>query len=138
MIRAATLDDLPDVAILMQEFNLQVTSSSMPLSYYGEILETLLETGTVIVSDTHNGITGAIVGQVITNPFFGEQFLQEVAWYATDNSGMSLLRAFVREARNRKLDSVYLTVLETAGERVHNLLTRVGFNAMERSYTMKL
>lgn len=138
MIRKATPDDLVDVALLMQEFNKTVTGTYMPLEAYGETLERLLDEGVILVSDTNAGICGAIVGQVITNPFFGMQFLQEVAWYATDNSGMRLLTAFVQEAKDRELDSVYLTVLETAGERVHNLLKRIGFDTVERSYMMKL
>lgn len=138
MIRHATQDDLVDVALLMQEFNKTVTGSSMGLEVYGEILERLLTDGVILVSDGDGGVRGAIVGQVITNPFFGMDFLQEVAWYATDNSGMALLRGFIAEAKERQLDSVYLTVLETAGPRVHNLLNRIGFDAVERSYMMKL
>lgn len=138
MIRKATADDLVDVALLMQDFNNLATGTQMPLEAYGETLEVLLEEGVILVSDTEAGIRGAIVGQVITNPFFDMQFLQEVAWYATDNSGMHLLKAFVQEAKDRELDSVYITVLETAGERVHNLLKRIGFDTVERSYIMKL
>jgi N-acetylglutamate synthase-like GNAT family acetyltransferase len=139
MIRKAELEDLSDVAILMQDFNQQVTGTRLPLEQYGEILEQLLDgSGVVLISDTDEGVKGAIVGQVISNPFLGNAMLQEIAWYATDNSGMGLLRAFIKEAKDQELDSVYLTVLETAGERVHNLLKRIGFDAVERSYTMKL
>lgn len=139
MLRHATSDDLVDVAVLLQEFHGKITGTQLPLSEYGEALEKFFDAGNVvIVSDTHEGIRGVIAGQVISNPFFGTHFLQEVAWYATDNSGMRLLNAFVQEAKDRNLDSVYLTVLEAAGERVHNLLKRVGFDAVERSYMMKL
>lgn len=139
MIRKAELEDLSDVAILMQDFNQQVTGTRLPLEQYGEILEQLIDgMGVVLISDTDAGVKGAIVGQVISNPFLGNAMLQEIAWYATDNSGMGLLRAFIKEAKDQELDSVYLTVLETAGERVHNLLKRIGFDAVERSYTMKL
>jgi hypothetical protein len=139
MIRKAELEDLSDVAILMQDFNQQVTGTRLPLEQYGEILEQLIDgMGVVLISDTDAGVTGAIVGQVISNPFLGNAMLQEIAWYATDNSGMGLLRAFIKEAKDQELDSVYLTVLETAGERVHNLLKCIGFDAVERSYTMKL
>jgi hypothetical protein len=139
MIRRAELIDLPDVAILMQDFNQRVTGTRLPLETYGEILEKLIAgNGIVLISDTDAGVHGAIVGQVISNPFLGNAMLQEIAWYATDNSGMGLLRAFIKEAKDLELDSVYLTVLETAGQRVHNLLNRIGFDAIERSYMMKL
>jgi N-acetylglutamate synthase-like GNAT family acetyltransferase len=140
MIRHATTDDLVDVAVILREFNERITGQHLPLPEYGETLEKFFDAGNVLlVSDTESGIKGIIAGQVLSNPFFGtSQFLQEVAWYATDNSGMRLLQAFIKEAKDRELDSVYLTVLETAGERVHDLLKRIGFNAVERSYMMKL
>lgn len=137
MIRRATAEDYADVAKLMQKFAERI-GSPHDLAFFGTAVENLIDNEVVVVSDTDNGITGAILGKVVYDAMTDTDLLQEVAWYAEDNSGIFLLKAFIAEAKEIGVASIYFSVLETAGERVHKAMSLLKFTPVERSYRLTL
>lgn len=137
MIRPATVEDAHDLRRLLTDFTRLVLDEDVGAHEYEDVLLDLIENHVVLVSDT-DGVTGLILGQYIQHPFWKKTMLQEVAWYATDNTGGDLLRAFIKVGKEAKADAIYLTVLESAGTRVHAAMQRLGFELIERSYMMKI
>lgn len=137
MIRLATREDIPVVASIAQKFYLSAVAETCPWEVAVAVITDCLENGVLLVSDS-DGVQGLLAGRFIENPLIRSRVLQEVCWYSKDNSGIALLRAFIAEGRKREADTVYLAVLESAGERVHRLLPKLGLAPMERGYTMKL
>ena len=137
MIRPATLEDIHDVRRLLADFSRLVLDEDIAMDEYTGVLENMITSEVVLVSDT-DGVTGVILGHYIQHPFWKKTMLQEVAWYATDNAGGSLLREFIRVGKRANADAIYLTVLESAGTRVHAAVQRLGFEGIERSYIMKI
>lgn len=137
MIRQANAADYADIAKLMQRFAESI-GSSHDLAFFGDAVENLVDNGVVLVSDTDEGITGAILGKIVYDAMTGTDLLQEVAWYAEDNSGIFLLKAFIAKAREIGVASIYFSVLETSGERVHKAMALLNFIPVERSYRLTL
>lgn len=138
MIRKASYADIPDLCELLREFSLSVSDEGMDGDVMEDNLVKLVDHGVVLVSD-NNGVHGVIIGTFLYNPFWRSTMLQEVVWYARDNSGVGLLRAFVKAAKESNAEQVFFTVLEPAiDERMLRLLTRMGFDAVERSFIKKL
>lgn len=137
MIRTATIEDIHDLRRLLRDFARIVLDEDIATVEYEDTLVELIENHVVLVSDT-DGITGLILGQFMAHPFWKKTMLQEVAWYATDNTGGALLREFIRRGKEAKADAIYMTVLDSAGPRVHAALQRLGFVGVERSYMMTI
>lgn len=139
MIRSATEDDVENLVEFLQEFHRKVNGTEYDLVSAESVIWECVCNGVTIVSTTEGDITGAILGSIVEHPFMQQRLLQEVAWYAEDNSGYNLLKAFIKVAKRIGADSVHFTVIEPVSEQAERILTkRIGFSPLERSYLMKL
>jgi hypothetical protein len=98
MIRKAEIEDKADIIRLLQEFTKSVMGEDIAANEYEEHFDLVMDTGVMLVSDS-DGVQGVITGQMIEHPFWRKKMLQEVAWFAKDNSGIALLRAFIKAGK---------------------------------------
>lgn len=139
MIRSAHDEDVDAVVDFLHAFHRKVNGTEYDLVAAEAAVWECVHNGVAIVSTTDGEITGAIIGNLLDHPFMQQRLLQEVAWYAEDNSGYYLLKAFVERATEIGAASVHFTVIEPVSERMERILTkRIGFSPLERSYLMKL
>lgn len=139
MIRDAVEHDLPVICSLIVEFYKSVMDKDTYAEEYRDIVEGLMESGIVLVSEQDGNITGFMIGRLIDSPMFKTMMLQEVAWFDKAGNGGRLARAFVQAAKELEVDAIYMTVLESAGQRTHDFVQRVMKGVpIERSYLIKM
>jgi len=134
MIRMAGSGDLEFLMIITQEFNDKLYGVPLNIDKTWDTLELIVEgpMGVAYVSDR-----GAIVGTIEEDPFRNYTVLQERGWYATDRSGLRLLRAFIQHGIDIGVDEIRMTTLEInpAAER---LLEHSGFDRKETSWGLRV
>lgn len=137
-VRTSTDADADGILELLEEFN-----SKTPMPALRQEVRVFLqammqdENSVVLVSDT-GSINGVLIGTVVHNPIYDTIWLQEMVWYARDNSGVRLLSAFEQAGKRLGVSMVYMTALATTDERIDCLLNRRGYLQFERSYVKNL
>lgn len=132
-IRRATLSDLPEILDRTAEFNSVFYPVRLDPVKTLVACTDMIRNHSVFVSDR-----GYIAGTVLEDPFRDRKILVELGWYATDGNGIRLLRRFIQEAKDLKVDTVCMSTLQTSNNSASKLLTRMGFIASETSYTLDL
>lgn len=140
MIFQTTLDDTEELVQFLEPFMTQVHQTEYKPKVVYDGIRNCLATGEFsFISVQDNIIRGVFLGMLVHNPLMNKNMLQEVVWYAKDNSGYSLLKAAINAARLHEVDYFHHTMIEPVDPRAHKLLTkRIGFSPLERSYLMKL
>lgn len=147
MIRAATPDDVPEIARLGALFHAQAGWEEIPYSEAdcAASLSALMASPNFIclVSD-NGGIDGMIAG--VTSPvYFNHAHLsgEELFWWVSDSApqmaGIKLITGLEKEARSRGVATWQMKSLSRLnGERMDALYTRLGYRASERSFIKEL
>jgi hypothetical protein len=133
MIREAGLRDWPEVSAKVFAFNdayfhIPVNEDKL----YGWF-EQHVSTGVILLS-----AAGLIAGLRIVDPVRDWTVLAETAWYDTGRDGVRLLRDFIQVGRARHVDEVRMTTLNTTPPGVTKLLSKHGFEEIERSHRLIL
>lgn len=134
MIRQATSDDIPHLINLISRFNdeyYRVTVvNPQKLDRW---LRANMENGVIYVTDT-----GFIAGLLVDDPMRDWTALVETGWYDTGRGGVRLLRRFIEFGETCGADEVRMTTLNTTPAGAMTLLTRMGFEEIERSHRLTL
>jgi len=139
MIRLATPSDRITIRELVAEFNTK-TGNKTTGDVVLETVDMMIAEQLVLVSVNKyaDQVTGVIAGRLFWSELDQCHAAQEVLWYDTGGAGGLLYRAFIREARRRGAQVLYMTVLEQSGEKAHRLVQALGATLLERTYHMKL
>jgi len=137
-VRRSTLEDVDGILELLTEFNDRTPMPSLRPDVRVFLEAAIQDEDSVVLVSENSGIQGVLIGRQNLNPIYDTIWLQEMAWYARDNSGVRLLLEFERVARSRGVDYVYMATLFNTDSRVHDLLTRRGYLQLERSYVLQL
>lgn len=140
MIFQVTLDDIAEIVQLLKPFYRHVYETEYNTDRMMDGIKHCLGTGDFsFISVKDGSIQGVFIGMLTYNLMMDKSMVQEVVWYAEDNSGYSLLKAAIEAARKHEVDYFHHTMIEPVDPRAHKLLTkRIGFSPLERSYLMKL
>ena len=137
-VRRSTLGDIDSILELLTEFADKTPIKKLSVGLRGYVERALgNENMVVLVSDTGT-VNGVLIGSITVNPIYDTIWLQELAWYARDNSGVRMLFEFERIAHAVGADVVYMATLPSTDSRVHELLTRRGYLQIERGYVLQL
>lgn len=138
MIRHFVCDtDLDQTVSLLNKFNAVAWGGQAESNSAESLIEGCLEHGTVIVSEDNGVIRGLVAGYVSYNPLLRKYILYETVWYAEDNSGYGLLKAFIAEATELGAEAIHFTVIEPVSDKMQRIMTkRIGFKPIERGYMM--
>ncbi len=127
MIRRATLEDMGRILPMAIEFNDEYYGIPLNMVKTIEVITRIIEEGEAFISD------GGFIGALYTEDLIRDwTVLQEVAWYATDHSGMQLLDHLIWAGD--AVDEVRLSTLSTSSPILGKLLKRKGFAPFETSY----
>lgn len=143
-IRRATADDLDGLIKLARLEHALSQLSDTPfdelvcrMNFHAAVTSM---TSAVFVSETDKGLTGLIAG--MTQPNLHNRFctVYELLWFATDGSGLRLLKALRQWADRMRAKAV--VVHNYAGivalDRFERAMQRVGFAPMGASFVAKL
>lgn len=131
MIREATLDDMGAIIPMAIKFNDDYFGIPLNLKKAVNIIVMIIEEGEAFISD------GGFIGALYVDDLMRDwTVLQEVAWYATDKSGLKLLDALIQEGYNADVDEVRVCHLSTSSPIVGKLLQKKGFAPLETSYRL--
>lgn len=146
MIRLATVQDLPEVANLAEEFRrrspLAITEfvPEMFCALWGEVFDKGI--GVILVSVKDSAIVGAIAGTAHREPYNARVVLQEWFWIVEDGSrgdGIKLYRAFERWGKEQKCDEIRMAyMLDSMPEKLKRFYEHAGFKPREVSYFKEL
>lgn len=131
MIRVATHEDIGFILSLALEFNHKHYDVPLDIERTTRSIEQLMEQGVIFLSER-----GLIAGAPVTDGFRDWTALVEFAWYATDNQGYRLLRAFIDYGQRIGADEVRMTTLNTTPVGAETLLSRTGFTPIETSHRL--
>ena len=139
MIRLAELDDVQGITELLEGFHRLAPHYTYNIDEVHNGAWSCIQSGDFSFVSVNNGvIQGVFLGLLTQNPIMSRSMVQEVVWYAEDQSGYSLLKAAIKAAKKHNVQCLHHTMLEPVDERAHNILTkRIGFSPLERSYLMK-
>lgn len=133
MIRCIQPNDLGWLVSLANQFSTEYMGKPIDSTRTARTLSHLVYNGVALRSDS-----GAIVGMFMDDPYYPERHLVEMGWFATDRSGMPLLRAFEKEGIDQGVSSIRMTTLHTSPQAVQTLLQRRGYKALEHSWGLSL
>lgn len=133
MIRIATEQDADLVLRLVQNFNDKYYGIPLDPNKVLRWFQQHLSNGVVYL-----GQDSLIAGLVITDPVRPWEVLAETAWYAEGRDGQRLLRKFIQYGRDAGVDEVRMTTLNTTPVGVETLLSRMGFETVEKSHRLTL
>lgn len=125
-LRRATAADIPQVIDWIKALACAVEGPQQVCrTRTGEVLAGLIASadGIVLVSD--GGFIAGCITQTVISP---EPVAVELGWYATDRSGLRLLRAFEGWARDR---GATLIKMSCNGSTAQRLLERAGYRVAE-------
>ena len=131
MIRVATQQDLWHILDLTQDFNAMYYHKPLNEDKTIAMIEHIITTGVCFVSD--NGYIG---GLIIDDPFRDENALVELGWFATDNTGVKLLDAFVAEGWRRQIAEIRMCTMSTSPAVADVIIKRRGFSLAETQYRL--
>lgn len=132
MIRTATWDDFEHIMDMTHAFNNEYTDLPLVEDKVAAMLDNVIPNGVCFVSD--GGYIGGIVSPDL---FHATNSLIELAWYAQDNSGLRLLKAFVDEGRRLNVDAIRICTMSTSPKFVDKVLRAQGFTLAESSYILR-
>jgi len=112
--------DFHDLAELPWEYNRDATATA---------LLNMMKNGCVIVSD--GGAIGGIIGPAWSNPEW--TYACELFWWSEDGSGLKLLRAFEKWARDEGVNEVRVASM-SVNPRAAKILDRMGYAALETTH----
>jgi N-acetylglutamate synthase-like GNAT family acetyltransferase len=130
-VRRATMQDGGKIVDLVQEFNDSHIDIPLELTKTCDIVCDLIEFHSVFVSEA-----GFIGGMVSEDMFRDWTYLAELGWYATDNSGARLLKAFMQEAIDLNVDELRMCTMWNSNPIADKLLEKSGFVAVETSHRL--
>ncbi len=78
-----------------------------------------------------------IAGFPFEDPIRDYTIMFENGWYSQDNSGLRLLKEFIKYGKDLGVDEVRVCTMNTSGERVNRILNRMGFLEIERSLRLQ-
>lgn len=133
MIREATARDSELVIELVHNFNDTYFGIPADSEKVERWFQQHLNAGVVYLGDR-----SIISGLFISDPVRNWDVLAETAWYAEGRDGLRLLRKFIQTARDREMDEVRMTTLNTTPVAALALLQRMGFEEIERSHRLAL
>ncbi len=131
MIRVAEQSDLWHIFDLTEEFNSKYYHKPLDEVKTVHMIERVIEDGVCFVSDS-----GYIGGIVTSDPFRDANALIELGWYATDNSGIKLLDAFIAEGRRLEVDEIRMCTMSTSPVIAEKIILRKGFTLAETQYRL--
>jgi hypothetical protein len=131
VIREATLDDMGTILPMAIQFNDEYFPVPLNIEKSVRMITLLIEEHEAFISDG-----GFIGGAYVEDPMRDCSILQEVAWYATDNSGMRLLDRLIDQAVKFGVE-LRVSTLASSSPIVGKLLQRMGFAPLETSYRLE-
>ena len=137
-VRTSTDADADGILELLEEFNSKTPMPALRPEVRVFLQAALHDENAVILVSGNGTVDGVIIGTVVHNPIYDTIWLQEMVWYARDNSGVRLLSAFEQAGKRLGAAMVYMTALATTDERIDCLLNRRGYLQFERSYVKNL
>ena len=147
MIRAMTLDDLPEVARLGAVFHAKAGWDEIEYNEADCIasLTKFMETGSFIGLVADDGHIVGMVGGIISPVYFNYSHIsgEELFWYVADcapqMTGIKLLKAMESEARAHGCRSWQMKSLDRlGGERMVRLYDRMGYRRSESLFIKEL
>jgi len=148
MIRAATVDDIPTIAVLGEKFHAQAGWSEIPydVGACAASLEQFMASGCFLCLVAEDG--GSIVGMaagVVSPVYFNTGHLsgEELFWWVDESAGqftgIRLLDALEKAARERGcLTWQMKSLARLNGDRMTALYERRGYRASEQSFIKRL
>jgi len=125
-LRAATAADIPQVIDWIEALACAVDGPQRVCRIRtGETLAGLIASGDGIVLVSDGGFIAGCITQTVISP---DPVAVELGWYATDRSGLRLLRAFEGWARDRGATLIKMSCNGGAAQR---LLERAGYRVAE-------
>ena len=145
MIRQAAAKDLMKIEKLLCEFY-EKGSRNITIPYDRDstldcVLRMILDKNSVIlINDVSNSINGMIGGSNLVFPLnYNYFYLLESFWYATDNSGMKLLKEFEIVAEKIGAYAVGVTsIYGLRSEIIDRILKRRGYDILETHYIKEI
>ena len=132
MIRRATLEDMPDVVRLADEFRAYSPYSAIPLDEdaFTAFAARLIEHGVILMSE--DGLLGGCLNPIYFNPAY--VFAAELFWWAR-KGGQDLLRAFEGWAQEQGAVGVQFTGLRDDHSRaIERVFRRAGYAPIETAF----
>ena len=127
MIREATTDDVLRIVDMVEALRLAVGGPvAVDRPWTSRTLAALLESPDGAVWLSGGGFIAGCLQPTIISP---EIVAQECGWFATDRSGLQLLRAFEGWARERGATLIQLSTGPTGPD-----LTRLGYRRAEQAW----
>jgi RimJ/RimL family protein N-acetyltransferase len=135
-VRKATQADLPQLALLIDEFR-KTYHPDAPFdpAMFLDRVTTNLDNPRFIILMLDNG-EGMLIGHVVFSNCSAEPVARELVWFTRPTArgkGMPLLRAFRAWAEGLNLRYLFCTIAD-----VNPAMERLGFRQMEVSYFMEL
>lgn len=130
-VRPATILDLQRIIDMMHVFNDQYFKIPLNEDKCEVMVSYMITEGIVFVSDY------GFIGGIVTEDLFRDwTYLGELGWYATDRSGLSLLKAFIHAGKEAGVDEIRMCTLDTSPESARKVLIKKGFIPVETSYRL--
>lgn len=132
MIRPASLDDLPQVLRLAQEFHAYSPYRDYPFDAeaFGAFAERLMESGIILLSE--DGMIGGLLNPLYFNP--SVVMAAELFWFAR-KEGRELREAFEAWATDHGAAGVQASALcDDQAEKIRRNYERGGYAPMETAY----
>lgn len=129
-MKHATDADIPRLVEMLRSFH---DYAELPWSYDEvatvKAIKNMMHAGCVIISD--GGAIGGIIGPAWCNPKW--TYACELFWWAEDGSGVKLLRAFEKWAREAGVNEVRVASM-SINPRAARILDRMGYAPIETTH----
>lgn len=144
-IRAATLDDLPQLHEMAAHFLREtpygdVLRAPSEAHLFG-LVEQVLSLGIILVAELHDQLVGMIALVALTHPFSGELFGDELVWWVEPTqrgTGVGPHLLDMAEAWARSKGLAFLKMVAPAGSDIGTFYVRMGYRAIETAYSKPL
>lgn len=143
MIRAATLDDIDQIAVLGERELLE--------SHYGhffalngqariDLARKLIEEphGLLLVDEFYGELAGMIGVIATLHPYSGESVLSQWFWYCAPEARGGGVKMFMAAENWARENGVVLSVMGAPNERVARFYERMGYVPLETNFIKKL
>lgn len=125
-VRPATIHDIPRILDLIEALTIAVSGPQRPCRIAtGETLSNLINGPDGLCLVSNGGFIAGTLGRTLISP---DPVAIEMGWYATDRSGLRLLRAFEAWAHSR---GATLIKMSCNGGAAQALLVRCGYRVAE-------
>lgn len=148
MVRYATADDVPQLAILAGHFLRESTYAAMlPFDEDGIklALSNMVANGVVLVAE-RNGVAVGFLAGIMSAVWFcpSATVATEMAWWVSPDvrggspAAVRLVREFERWAGEHNADYVVMSDIVTLDSPAASMLSRMGYHTVERSHLKEL